>query len=88
VLLREYVFSEENDQQFKNHLQKIKGDTSRSLNEFSLICENSVLSNQVEKVKEQVAHLDVDRFDDDSISKYLTLMKLTEELTSGEELNV
>jgi hypothetical protein len=88
ALLREYVFSEENDVEFKNHLQKIKGNTSKSLSEFSVICENNVLSSQIEKVKEQVLHLDVDRFDDDSISKYLTLMKLTEELTSGEESNV
>lgn len=88
TLLREYVFSEENDSQFKSHLRKVKGDTSKSLSEFSVICENDVLSNQIEKVKEQVLHLDVDRFDDDSISKYLTLMKLTEELTSGEESNV
>ncbi len=88
TLLREYVFSKENDVEFKNHLQKIKGDTSKSLSEFAVICENNVLSNQIEKVKEQVLHLDVDRFDDDSISKYLTLMKLTEELTSGEESSV
>jgi hypothetical protein len=52
-----------------------------------LICENTILSKQLDEVKSAVDSLNVESFNDDSISKYLTLMKLTEELTTGDESN-
>ena len=87
TLLREYVFSEKNGVKFRAHLADVKRKSVESLSGYSVICENKILSGQIEKVQEQVLALDVDKFDDDSISKYLTLMKLTEELTSGEEFD-
>lgn len=87
-LLREYVFSENDTKSFRVKLARIKNDTLSSLSDHELICENSVLSKQLDEVKRAVHSLDVESFNDDSISKYLTLMKLTEELTTGDESNV
>lgn len=86
-LLREYVFSENDSNAFRSKLVSIKKNTLASLSEYSLMCENKILTNQLDEVKRSVQTLDVEKFDDDSISKYLTLMKLTEELTTGEESN-
>jgi len=86
-LLREYVFSENDSDAFRSKLASIKNSTLNSLSEYSLMCENKILTNQLDEVKGAVQTLDVEKFDDDSISKYLTLMKLTEELTTGDESN-
>jgi hypothetical protein len=86
-LLREYVFSENDNAAFRAKLSSIKKSTLSSLNEYSLMCENKILSKQLSEVKMSVQTLDIEKFDDDSISKYLTLMKLTEELTTGDESN-
>ena len=86
-LLREYVFSENKSESFRKKLASIKKETLQSLGNYSLVCENKILSKQINEVKESVHSLDVDKFDDDSISKYLTLMKLTEELTAGDKSN-
>ena len=86
-LLREYVFSEGEGSSFRTKLQSVKNETMQSLNEYSLICENKILTNQINEVKQSVGSLDIEKFDDDSISKYLTLMKLTEELTVGDKSN-
>jgi len=86
-LLREYVFSENDSDAFRSKLASIKKSTMNSLSEYSLMCENKILTNQLDEVKHSVQSLDIDNFDDDSISKYLTLMKLTEELTTGDESN-
>ncbi len=86
-LLREYVFSENRNSAFKEKLSDVKKITLQSLSEYSLICENAILDKQIKEVKSAVQALDVEKFDDDSISKYLTLMKLTEELTAGDSPN-
>ena len=86
-LLKEYVFSENDTEKFRTKLMNIKLDALASLTDHSMICENVVLSKQLDEVKSAVNSLDVQDFNDDSISRYLTLMKLTEELTTGDESN-
>ncbi len=86
-LLREYVFSEDKNSAFKEKLRNVKKTALASLSEYSVICENAILGKQISEVRTAVQALDVEKFDDDSISKYLTLMKLTEELTAGESPN-
>jgi hypothetical protein len=86
-LLREYVFAQNDTDAFCSKLSSIKSSTLNSLNQYSLMCENKILSDQLDGVRMSVQTLDVEKFDDDSISKYLTLMKLTEELTTGDESN-
>ena len=86
-LLREYVFSEGRNSDFKEKLKNVKRTTLASLSDYSLICENAILGKQINEVKTAVQALDVEKFDDDSISKYLTLMKLAEELTAGDSPN-
>ena len=71
-LLREYVFSENDSDAFRSKLVSIKKNTLNSLSEYSLMCENKILTNQLDEVKRSVQSLDVDDFNDDSISKYLT----------------
>lgn len=83
-LLREYVFSEDEGVSFLKRLSKIKESTLRSLEQFERACENKIIKDQIPSVRESISSLSTNSADDETLSRYLTLMKLTEELTSGE----
>lgn len=88
-LLREYVFSstEENQKKFESYLSDVKSSALQSLNKFSYTCDNEILTEQISSVKKGIQSLKPDGVDDESISRYLTLIKLTEELTAGGSSN-
>ena len=88
-LLREYVFSNTNENQdaFKKYLFEVKRQVIESVDRFSYTCENDILSEQLSSVKEGIKKLEPEEITDDSISRYLTLIKLTEELTMGGQSN-
>ena len=88
TLLRAYVFSNENEEHFQHVLQSVKKQSLKCLSSFSASCNNEILSEQVEDVRKQIITLDTQKINDDSISQYLTLMRLTEEITNGDESNV
>tara|TARA_B100001094_G_C18170402_1_gene794742 strand:+ start:922 stop:1773 length:852 start_codon:yes stop_codon:yes gene_type:complete len=84
-LLKEYVFFDHKNNSFLEKLVEIKQGTLSSLDEFALRCDNQIIGSQIPKVRESVAALRTDVADDETLSRYLTLMKLTEELTTGDE---
>ena len=83
-LLREYVFSDENKSVFFSKLKSIKNSMLTSLSDFELKCENAMLKKQIPVVRESVLSLPVDTASDEIISRYLTLMRLDEELSTGD----
>lgn len=84
-LLREYVFSStsETPEKFESYLTSVKESALQNLDKFSYTCDNEILTEQIDSVKRGVSALAPAHVDDDSISRYLTLIKLTEELTTG-----
>tara|TARA_B110000467_G_C18299532_1_gene470327 strand:- start:339 stop:1190 length:852 start_codon:yes stop_codon:yes gene_type:complete len=86
-LLKEYVFSNNDKDSFLKKLVSIKSSTISTLDKFEKACNNKIIESQIPQVRKSVASLSVENVDDETISRYLTLMKITEELTTGEETN-
>ena len=81
-LLREYVFSENDHSRFFEKLAEVKRSILTSLEAFQSSCDNSILSRQIPSVRESVESLPTNTADDETISRYLTLMRLNEELST------
>ena len=86
-LLREYVFSDKNKTGFFAKLQEVKSSILKSLNSFESECQNEMIKQQIPKVREAVNSLSTESADDETISRYLTLMRLDEELAAGDSEN-
>ena len=84
-LLREYVFSGDDKSAFIAQLAEVKDKTLMSINQFEKSCTNEVILGQISSVKEAVSSLSTSTADDETLSRYMTLMKITEELKSGED---
>lgn len=84
-LLREYVFSGESKEAFISRLAEIKNQTLASIDQFEETCDNDVILSQISKVRESVNSLSTSSADDETLSRYMTLMKITEELKSGDD---
>ncbi len=83
-LLREYVFADDPTSTFFDRLKEIKEETLSSLESFDESCSNDIIKSQIPEVRKSITALPIDTADDETLSRYLTLMKLTEEFTSGE----
>ncbi len=81
-LLREYVFSENDKSNFFSKLEEVKKSILTSLNSFENSCDNAILAKQIPTVRESVESLPTNTADDETISRYLTLMRLDEELSA------
>jgi hypothetical protein len=84
-LLKEYVFSDEDKMSFLSKLSSVKSDAITALNSFEKECGNTIILQQIPQVRESISSLPESTADDETLSRYLTLMKITEELTSGGE---
>ena len=84
-LLREYVFSSEDKEKFLSQLVSIKESTLQALRRFEEACDNKIIMKQIPDVREAINSLPTNEANDESLSRYLTLMRITEELTSGED---
>ena len=87
LLMKQYVFSKQKDSSsdISSKLVEIQKSTLSRLVAFEQICENNILCEQISGVKEKIKNLSTLEVDDSVISQYLTLMKLTEELTLGDD---
>jgi len=87
LLMKQYVFSKQKDSSsdISNKLVDIQKTTLDKLTSFERACENDILCEQIGGVKEKIKNLSALEVDDSVISQYLTLMKLTEELTAGDD---
>lgn len=83
-LLREYVFSENDKSGFFRKLEEVKSSILLSLSTFETNCDNAILSKQIPQVREAVESLPTNTADDETISRYLTLMRLDEEISTGD----
>ena len=68
----------------KLYLSTQKASSLKSLKNFGGINENSYLSKKINLVENKINNLDVTTLDDATISKFLTLTKLVEEINLGE----
>ena len=84
-LLREYVFSEDDKSAFIAQLTEVKNNALISIEQFEKSCTNEIILGQISNVKEAVHSLSTLKADDETLSRYMTLMKITEELKSGED---
>lgn len=81
-LLREYVFSEDDKSGFFRKLTEVKKSMLTSLHNFESSCDNAILAKQIPSVRESIEALPTNTADDETISRYLTLMRLDEELSA------
>ena len=86
ILQKYALYSNDSDkhEDLKNYLSTQKNKSIKSLKNFGSVNENSYLSEKVELVENKINNLDVTILDDATISKFLTLTKLVEEINRGE----
>ena len=81
TLVKEYVFSENGDSKgFKSMLSRIKETTIRDLTDYESECDNGHVANKINEVKEDVRSLDINTLDDNTMTRFMTLCDLSEEL--------
>ena len=68
----------------KTYLSRQKQKSIKSLRSFGKINENSYLSKKINLVEDKINKLDMTVLNDKTISKFLTLTSLVEEINSGE----
>ena len=80
------MFAESGDTKgFKKMLNRIKETVLRDLGEYGLDCENDHVSNKINEVKEDIRALDINTLDDQTMTRFLTLCDLSEELRRKEQ---
>lgn len=81
MLVKQYVFAESGDTEgFKQLLNKIQETVLRDLSEYGTTCENKHVANKINEVKEDIRSLDINTLDDQTMTRFLTLCDLSEEL--------
>ena len=85
MLVKQYVFAENGDSSgFKSMLNKIKETTIGNLVAYESECNNDHVSNKINEVKEDIRALDINTLDDQTMTRFLTLCDLSEELRRKE----
>ena len=86
MLVKQYVFAENGDSTaFKKTLEQIKEVTIRDLVDFQAECDNDHVANKINEVKEDIKSLSIDNLDDQTMSRFLTLCDLSEELRRNDQ---
>ena len=81
MLVKQYVFAENGDSKgFKSMLNRIKETVLRDLVDYQVDCDNSHVANKINEVKEDIRSLDINTLDDQTMTRFLTLCDLSEEL--------
>jgi hypothetical protein len=86
-LLKEYTFSEDTTELLAAKLEKIKNEALAAVTDYSLSCENNMINDQIPAVIESINSLTSENINDETISRYLSLLKITEDLASGGTIN-
>ena len=85
LLIKQYVFAENGDSTgFKNVLKNIQETVLRDLTEYEISCENKHVSNKITEVKDDIRSLNINTLDDQTMTRFLTLCDLSEELRRKE----
>ena len=81
MLVKQYVFAESGETKgFQKMLSRIKETVLRDLSEYKSGCENDHVANKINEVKEDIRALDINTLDDQTMTRFLTLCNLSEEL--------
>lgn len=81
MLVKQYVFAEKGETQgFKSMLSRIKEAVVDDLTNYQLDCDNHHVANKINEVKEDIRSLDINTLDDQTMTRFLTLCDLSEEL--------
>ena len=81
MLVKQYVFAENGDSSgFKNMLKRIQETVINDLTDYQVDCDNDHVANKINEVKEDIRSLDINTLDDNTMTRFLTLCDLSEEL--------
>ena len=81
MLVKQYVFAERGETQgFKSMLGRIKESVIHDLTDYQVDCDNKHVANKINEVKEDIRSLDINTLDDQTMTRFLTLCDLSEEL--------
>ena len=83
--MKEYVFNENTDgKAFIDVLKRIKETVLRDLTEYGVDCDNDHVAKKINEVKSDIRNLDISTLDDQTMTRFLTLCDLSEELRRKE----
>jgi len=81
TLIKQYVFNEGKDSKvFNDVLSSIKQTVLQDLSEYQIVCENIHVSKKIDSVKTDIRSLDINTLDDNTMTRFLTLCDLSDEL--------
>jgi hypothetical protein len=81
LLIKEYVFNENTEgKAFKGVLKRIKETVLRDVTQYSESCDNGIVAKKISEVKEDIRTLNINTLDDQTMTRFLTLCSLSEEL--------
>lgn len=81
MLVKEYVFAENGDtKRFKSMLRKIQETVIKNLSNYEIECDNDHVANKINEVKEDIRSLNINTLDDNTMTRFLTLCDLSDEL--------
>lgn len=81
LLVKEYIFAENGDTaKFQRLLSQIKETVVRDLELYSIDCDNKHVANKINEVKKDIRNLNINTLDDNTMTRFLTLCDLSEEL--------
>ena len=81
-LLQDYVFSIDKEGKISEIFGDRKKNCLNELKTYSVLCESDVVKSKIELVREKIEGLPTENIDDEVVSRYLTVMKLSNELRS------
>jgi hypothetical protein len=81
TLIKQYVFAENGDTKgFQQMLNRIQESVLRDLTEYQSACDNDHVAKKIAEVKEDIQSLNINTLDDQTMTRFLTLCDLSEEL--------
>ena len=78
-IIKQYVFSGRKES-FKTTLDSIKESAIKDLQRYEVICESDIVKKKIQPVISELKELNTSSIDDNSLSKFLLLCHLKEEL--------
>jgi len=82
TLLKEYIFSIGKEEKITEIFAKRKETCLDELSNYNVSCESGIVKEKIALVEEKIRDLPTSDINDDVVSRYLTLMKLSNELRS------
>lgn len=79
-LLKDYIFSIGNEDNISSIFESRKKECLNELANYSVKCDSDIVKEKIALVQEKVRSLPVSEINDEVVSRYLTLMKLSNEI--------